>query len=451
MMQMKTTLCIALLAMPAIALAQVQDRTTSATNTALTLYNEGAAVVQQTRDVRLDAGRQSLSWPGAPLQLLPNSLWVAGDGVALNSATIAGSINNSPMALLASHIGEPVTLLSGDDNDDARQAVLISVSANNAVVRVGDRLEMIDLNGDWRIAWPAGEAAPDRSALQLTVTADNAGAQPLTLIYQQPGLNWHASYTARYDASAQTLALQSLAVISNNGRDSVHADQVALIAGDVNRSSSVPRPMFMARSASAAAVRKVPEAVKTAGGYYRYELDEPVDLAAGATQLLPLMNAQVLEVGREYYIGDHMARGQRIHARIRLHLENTAGKPLPAGTVRVYGSTPIALLGEDRIGDTPKGAPVTLSLGEAFDITAVKHVVKDENEGETHRRTVEITVFNASDKAVNVTVAQRLPKDADILSESIDHQRKTPYMAEWAVSVPATSKNILTYALRWAD
>lgn len=441
---------VAALALPAIALGQ--NTATPAANTALTLYNQGAAVVGQSRQAYLDAGRQVLSWPGMPQQIVADSLWLAGDGVILNAATVSGQPDTDPLGLLQQRIGLPVTLLPTDDDKEPRQATLVGISDTRAVVRIDDRLQLIDMDrGEWRIAWPAPQGRSSPTALQLTITAEQAGMQSLTLAYQRPAVNWHASYTGRYDAEQGTLKLQALAVISNASGSPIEAGQVALVAGDVARTSEPqPRPMMMVRAAVADMAMA---AEKTAGGgYYRYELEGGINLDAGATQLLPLMQAQTLQVEQTYRIEGQWHRfgtAQRTHATIRLQFENSSGQPLPAGPVRIYGQAPAMLLGEDQIGNIPAGAPVTLTLGQAFDITAERHLLKASREDDTHSRMIEITVFNARDKAATATLVEHLPEGAEITSESIKHERKTARKAVWTVTVPAGGETALTYSIRW--
>lgn len=436
----------AVLLAPAVVLAAngQGNAETQTADTAITLYNQGPAVVWQTRELSLNSGIQTLVWPSTPTQLLPESLWLAGDGVMLEAATVNGAASNNPTAMLAARVGQSVTLLPADGGKP-RQATLMSVAGSTAVVRVDDRFELIDSNSALRIAWPAESS----TGLQLTVHADNAGRQPVTLAYQRGGITWHASYTGRYAAKEGTLTLQSLAVIENTSGDPARADHLALIAGDVARTAGgAPRPMLMARAATVESFA----APQQADGYYRYTLDTPLDLESGATRIVALMGAQVLDSEREYrienvwYTGDTI---QRDHAKIRLSFKNSTGVPLPAGPVRVYGQSQAMLLGEDHIGNTPVGAPVALTLGQAFDITAARGVVKSSRQGDKHRQTVEITLHNARREAVTVTVVEHPPKGAEIVSESAEHESKTASKAIWEVGVPGKGETTLTYTAAW--
>ncbi len=431
---------------PTVALGQTATGAEKpSADTALTLYNQGPAAVWQTRELTLENGPQTLGWPDAP-QLLAESLWLAGEGVTLEAATVPGIADSSPAAMLARRVGQSVTLLPVAGGEP-REATLVSAAGSTAVVRVDDRFELVDGDSAWRIVWPAD----DDTGLQLQVHADSAGRQPVTLAYQRGGINWQASYSGRFDAQDGSLALQSLAVIENSSGGSVQAARLALIAGDVARTTGEqpPRPMMMAR-ADVAASEAAPQ---QAGSYYRYTLDAPLDLASGSTQAVALMDAQTFDVEREYRIENRWYAGdttQRNHAEVRLRFDNASGQPLPAGPVRVYSGGPsVMLLGEDRIGNTPDGAPVTLTLGQAFDITAERRAVESSQQGNERRQTVEVTLYNARREAVSVTVAEHLPDGADIVSESIEHESKTAREATWEVKVPGKGETTLTYTVAW--
>ncbi len=435
---------------PAVALGQTTTPAGAnkpSADTRLTLYNQGPAAVWQMRDLSLENGSQTIAWPDAP-QLLPESLWLAGEGVTLQSATVNGAANASPAAMLARRVGQSVTLLPVAGGEP-REATLVSAAGSTAVVRVEDRFELVGENSAWRIVWPA----ENDTGLRLRVQADSAGRQPVTLTYQRGGINWHASYSGHYDAQEDKLTLQSLAAVENSSGGPVRADSLALIAGDVARTGGQrpPRPMMMARAEAADSAA----APQQAGSYYRYTLDAPLDLASGSTQVIALMDAQTFDVEREYRIENPWygrdAGTQRDHAEIRLSFDNGSGLPLPAGSARIYGggSSSAILLGEDRIGNTPDGAPVTLTLGQAFDITAERRVVESSQEGNEHRQTVEVTLRNARSKAATVTVVENLPNGAKIVSESAEHASKTAREATWKVNVPGEGEATLTYTVAW--
>jgi hypothetical protein len=444
------SLTAGLIGAPAMAQSRTQDDAVDA----MAIHNRGAAIIQTTREFDLDAGKQAIDWP-IDGRLRADTLRLQGEGVRLLGLS-ARSDDDSGAGLLAARIGQPVTLLrDGGDGRDGdvrmRQATLVGVSGDSALVRVDDRIERLTPASTWRLSWPAGDDAP--SGVALAIDAQAAGNQKLTATYQIDGPSWQASYTGRFDAEAGELSLHSLAVIDNSGGSDLDAKQAWLVAGDVSRANGHrPRPMMMARS-EAKMADSAPEAV---GDSYRYTLDGPLQVAAGATRAVAMMAPVTLDAERHYRFENSFHAIQRdaprSHAAVRLRFRNTADKPLPAGVVRVYdGNRRATLMGEDAIGDTPEGAPVTLSLGSAFDITGERRLVKDsKSKDDQRRRTVEITLHNASDRQATVSVVEHLPQAAEVVSSSQPTAPDSPAnTAVWQIDVPANGQTTLRYSARW--
>ena len=421
---------------------------------AMALYNRGAAVVQTTRDIDLKSGDQTIGWPISG-RLRADTVWLEGEGVRLTGLT-ARAGDDSGQGLLAGRVGQPVTLLRDNDAGDARsrEATLVGVNGDTLLVRVDDRIERLTGDSPWRVAWPAGDDSGD--GLQLDIDADKAGKQPLTATYQIDGPSWQASYTGRFDAQAGQLELASMAVIDNSAGARLAAEKAWLVAGDVARTyGHAPTPMMMARSEAKASDAGAPEAN---GDTYRYALEDGIDVAAGGTRAVSIMAPKTFDATRSYRVENSFysvsREGQRSHAQIRLAFDNTAEVPLPAGAVRIYDSSGSAnLMGEDRIDDTPKQAPVTLTLGTAFDLTSERRLVEDRKTGENaRRRTVEITLHNASADAATVQVVENLPQGATVESAEPKTADDAPAnTAEWQIDVPANGEKTLRYTAVWSN
>jgi hypothetical protein len=442
-----TIFAAALLGAPAFAQTATDDKAVDA----MAIYNRGAAVIQTTREIDLKAGAQTIAW-SIEGRLRADTLWLEGEGVRLMGLS-ARSNDDSGAGLLAERIGQPVTLLRDDEAGQAqtRDATLVGLSGDTALVRVDDRIERLTPNSPWRLAWPAGEDTP--SGLQLDIEADKAGSQPLTATYQTDGPSWQASYTGRFDAESGELSLQSLAVIDNSGGSALNAQQAWLVAGDVARANGgAPQPMMMARS-EAKMSDSAPEA---SGDTYRYALDGPLQVGPGATRAVSMMAPVTRAAERSYRFENSFyalgRAGERSHAAVQLQFENTAEQPLPAGVVRVYdGNREATLMGEASIDDTPEGAPVTLSLGSAFDITGERRMIEDTQTAEDQRqRSVEITLHNAGERDVAVDVVEHLPQAAELVSSSEPAADDSPAnTAIWQIDVPAGGDATLRYSARW--
>jgi hypothetical protein len=416
---------------------------------AMALYSQGAAVIQDSRSVQLERGEQTLAWPVAgPLQ--PETFWLSGSGVALDGFEIPAR-NKASEGPLADRVGQQVMLRSPDGHE--RQGLLVAAAGDTAYVRIHDRIERITAASPVQISWRVGRKQDNDGAesdVLLHINANKAGEQTLTALYQSESPRWQASYTARFDPNSGQLKLTAQAVIDNSGHSGFDADRAWLVAGAIARvSGGQPRPLRMAkRAASEAAPAAQPQAV---GDIYRYPLPAGLHIPAGAVQTVALMKPLQVKAKRHYRFESPALRDSgetRRHAQLRLAFENAADRPLPAGVIRVYATEHAAqLLGAAQISDTPAGAPVRLVLGRAFDITATHRVVGNERRADgTRLTTVRIDLYNASDQAHPVRVAEHLPANAQLVEGAPDPRGGSATRPEWRVNVPANGHKTLLYS-----
>lgn len=417
---------------------------------AIALYSQGAAVVQDSRTVKLDKGEQTLPWPIAGA-VKPDTLWLSGSGVQLTGFDLDAGHGGSGKNLLAGRVGRSVTLDEPDGK--TRQGTLVATKGQAAYVRVNDRIERITAASHVQISWPAAqddEKQGDSADVRLHVKADKAGKRKLTATYQADAPSWQASYTGRFDPKNGKLELAAHAVVDNSGHGALDADKAWLVAGDTSRADNGhPRPMMMARMASSSSQKTgQPQAV---GDVYRYPLSDGLHVAAGATQSMMLMSPIRVDARRRYHF-DNQALADtgdaRQHARLSLTFDNSSKQqPLPGGSVRVYDAGHTAhLMGGGHIDDTPAGAPVKLSLGGAFDITGT-HRVTRRSSGDDGTRTTQVTIklFNAGDEKKQVTVAERLPGNAQLADDAPKTSGGSATQPEWQVNVPADGHKTLRY------
>jgi hypothetical protein len=125
--------------------------------------------------------------------------------------------------------------------------------------------------------------------------------------------------------------------------------------------------------------------------------------------------------------------------------------------VRVYGAEGVGgaegivqLLGEDHLPHTPQGEEITLTLGEAFDVTAKRTQLRQENLAQDHyRATWQLRLRNAKKQDAVVRVTEPMPGDWKIEKASHEHKRLDANRAEWTITVPAGGETTLEYSVSW--
>ena len=132
--------------------------------------------------------------------------------------------------------------------------------------------------------------------------------------------------------------------------------------------------------------------------------------------------------------------------------ENSLGLPLPAGVFRVYGRSSTGsrqLLGEDRIGHTPKNEEIELTVGQAFDIVAERVRTSAEKLADNlYRTTFEITIRNHRENDVVVEVNEPVGGYWEVVEESIAHRRVSANELAFDVPVSADGETVLKYTVQ---
>jgi hypothetical protein len=240
-----------------------------------------------------------------------------------------------------------------------------------------------------------------------------------------------------------------------------------LVAGEVNRVQEQVRVRKARMMDGVAAESMAPQMrEESLFEYHLYSLQRPTTIRNNQTKQVSLLNASSVPVQKEfrlqgspyYYRGRQGDLGQKLKVGVFVEFdnrkENNLGMPLPKGIVRVYKqdkSGSPQFVGEDRIDHTPENETVRLKLGDAFDVTADRKQMDfrklggDGRYNYRHESAYEIHLHNAKDEEVTVTVAEPVPGDWRMLSESHKHIKAAADMALWKIKVPAKGDAVLSY------
>ena len=425
----------------------------------------GYAMVREPRSVDLRSGSQSISLGGLPLYLDSEALALSFANDAARVVSQRLRLAQGDNALLGDLVGKPVEVI-GDSGQTLIEGTLVSAGSALVVRDAQNRSSVIQRYAAIRAA---GAVEPG-ATLDLQVDAKRSGTATAQLSYTTAGMGWRASYVGTLSpGSACRMSLQSRASLANrSGRNWKQAD-LTLIAGEPNRAKPTapsPRPMMMMKAARAEA-QPMPQQ-SSLGDYRSYRLPDPVDLPDGSVSLLPLYATRTIDCVRTllYENGRSYEPQQPILGRdflpgsnsddIASTLRFTAFDSLPAGYLRVLTADARGVpqfIGEDRIEDTPKGQPVTLTLGTSFDLKAKRErtAFKVDKNGRTLDEAFRLILTNGSDSARTVTVREYPSRwrEWSLVSSSSKPSKKTADTLEFRVQVPAGGKTNLDYAVHY--
>jgi hypothetical protein len=236
--------------------------------------------------------------------------------------------------------------------------------------------------------------------------------------YRTTGFSWKSDYTVILDEAEKKADVGGWVTIDNYSGKRYQDAKLKLIAGDVNtvRSAPVPQPMAMNTFAMASAT--APSfSEKSFSDFHMYTLSEPVSLNENSQKQVEFLEKVYGVNVRKYnYLvisaGGYTENSLKASNKIEISNSesNQLGVPMPKGTVRVFKTDSadgsLEFIGEDSIDHTPKDENITLTTGNAFDITADKVA--------TNRQSFDKGGYTAD---INMTISNHKSIEAEIVVE----------------------------------
>jgi hypothetical protein len=442
---------------------------------AVTIYNENLALVKDVRKLKLGSGMNNLALREVSGQIRPETAQLR----SLSHPGVLGVLEQNfdfdlltPAKLLEKYVGRRVRVIKTHPTTGAETIEQAEVlSANNGVVlRIGDRIET-GVPGRLVFDGVPGSLR-DRPTLVTQLNNKGADAQTVELSYLTGGLSWKADYVAELNARDTHLDLSGWVTLTNRSGTSYPNALLQLVAGDVHRVRDEMRlAMAPAKARGMAEEARASMAEESLFEYHLYTLQRPTTIADNQTKQVALLSAAAVPVTKEFLLSgtDYYYRtsvgdiGKKMKVGVFVEFQNQEahklGLPLPKGVVRVYkrdSAGRAQFVGEDRIDHTPKNEKVRLKLGEAFDVTAdkrqtdFKRLPKEEEDKYEYvfESAYELTLKNAKNEPVTVTVREPVPGDWKMLEETHRHKKAAAGTAEWRMVIPAEGRETLRYRVR---
>lgn len=434
------------------------DVATAQGDVAVTIYQNGQSLIQDSRQMTLPPGRSKQEFPDVSAQIRAETVTLTGPGIGIVEQNFDYDLL-TPAKLMEKAVGQTVTLLRTNVATGVETRVRAKVLAANGgvVLQIGDSIEVLRDDGlPVRVIFD--RVPPNlRARPTLSVTVESKGGlTPTTLTYLTPGLGWTSDYVTLFDDAKQTIDVQGWVTLTNNtGTDYTNAD-VLLVAGNPNQGGN--RRMY--QTPYSPSTGTIDEAGTESnnrerlGDYYLYPLGERTTIANAQQKQVSFLDVKSAPARNTYEFNNGwLATNEAASASSVLKFSTSRsgglGDQLPAGTMRVYMRDKRGdpqFIGESRIDATPMGSAMSIRTGEAFDVkvkTVVEERTRINNNRWKTRMRYEIT--NARGNAVTVDLGQNgLWGDVRISEQSQEGKRVSADRIEWSVPVPANGKATVT-------
>lgn len=446
---------------------------------AVTVYNQGTALIRDRRSFDLEAGVNTVNFTDVASTI---------DATSVSFLSLTDPENTSVLeqnyvydlvdssALLNRYIDQVITVTTAEDQ--VFTGTLLSAQGDIILQDESGAVVIVRLSQVRDIQFPA---LPDglitRPTLRWLVYAGATGAQDVELTYLAGGISWTADYNVLLGGGdANTLDINGWVTLSNHSGTAYQDAQLKLVAGDVNRiretvaargAAMMEDSIMMAAPAPQVEQRDLFE-------YKLYEVGRTVTIGNNETKQVEFVTGTNVPA-RTYYVFNasepvynyyspitDRGYGTYTQATVQTYLEfdtseeNGVGADLPAGRIRVYQQDvdgAALLIGENRITHTPKGETIDILLGSAFDLVGER--VQTDFRMVTNnviQETFEIKVRNRKEsESVEVRIPENLYRwsNWEILNASADYEKTSASAIEFIVDVPAGEEVVLTYTVQY--
>lgn len=440
----------------------------------VTVFGDGFAQVEETRTVKLQAGRNRIQLNGIANKYRQDSLRIIDVGgpsdFNYKSATYEPATLTNERILELS-VGEKVGVTVGT-GASARQVwgKLVTVRGGQAVVQGDDG--SVYMTGTDQVVLPKLPAGLSATA-SLVVEADvkTAGTYQLHLLYETEGLSWAASHSVIYDQSKKSIDSYQVTVnVVNQSGTSFNNATLWLLSGGVQDAPRGGMRTAMYKESAPAAASFDAAGVQSVGEKKVYRIPGQVSLGDNQSRQIPLYAGKNVPVEHEYYLpAQSYYQGGQESVSVRLKVKNCTehnlGSPLPAGAVKVYernNESKLQLTANTYVKELAKDEAFELNIGTSSDIKAERTLASAKNvtvnggvapqprngqEPEWQDRTFSVKVYNFKDKTpVEVLVEVAVPAELDDIKPLT---RKNATLGTSTIKVDAGKNETLTYTLRY--
>lgn len=445
---------------------------------ALTVYNQGSALVQDRRAFTFEQGFNEVAFDDVAALIDPTSVLFKSltepEGLAVLEQNYEYDLVGSS-ALLAKYLDQTIEVLTKDG--DEYSGALLSARDDVILQAPNGEVIIVRISEIQQFSFPE---LPDglitKPTLRWQIMADDDGDQEVEITYLTRGMSWSADYVVLLNESETRLDLDGWVTL-NNASGATYMDALLkLVAGDLQR---VADPGLAAQDMlleAAEATRAAPVEQREFFEYHLYEIPRPVTVKNNETKQIEFVSSSNV-AAEKFFVYDGaqcrsnpwycsfygypqidpsygVASNPKVMVMVEFDTEDIEAD-LPKGRVRVYQEDidgAALLVGEDTIDHTPEGERIRLYVGDAFDIVGERIQSDFERPSEKSlQETYEITLRNHKDEAVEVRVVEHLFRWSDwrIRNASDDFAELDSSTIEFRVQIPANGEHTVSYTVRY--
>jgi hypothetical protein len=438
-----------------ILLAALAAALPASSEVAVTVYNDGMALVKDVRDLEVPAGKSWLELSGVAAMLDPTSVRFRATDDARSFEVLEQNFDYdlaSVNKLYQRYLEEEITVYT---DSGAVTGALLSYS-DALLLQTPRGLVSLPFSQVRRVEFSSlPEGLRSRPTLRWLVASRSAGERPCETAYLAYALNWHAEYTALVSTDEKRLSLSGWVSIENESGATYENAKLKVVAGALHRvydyydTGILLEGEFLSNGDDYSGF-----AEEEFFEYHLYDLGRPTTLADRQIKQIALISEATTPC-EKVFTYDYWRNTDRCIVTIEFQNEAGGGLgiPLPAGTVRLMQEASdgaYELIGEDYIEHTPRDERVVLIAGEAFDIVAERTNTDSRRIGKKWwEDDYSVVLRNHKTEDVDVVVVEHLYRFYTIRNASQEPFETTADEARFRLHIPVDGEATLTYTVRY--
>ena len=454
---------------------------------ALTIYNQGFAVVRDTLPIDLKAGVNQVSFGGATAKLEADSVILRDVAGKAALQILEQNYRNDPVSepmLLSFFEGKMLDFIRREPNKPD-QTIPGKIIRSGYVPGGAPVQPIIEVDGKLQFSLPGQPIFPSlgddnilKPTLSWKLNAAAAAKISAEIAYVTQGFSWEASYNLVAPEKGELVDFVGWITMKNDSGTGFQNAKIKLMAGDVNKVQP-PQPQargFGGRAMAMDAMAAPVVTEKAFDEFHLYTLAHPATLRDKETKQVEFVRATGVKAERIYIydgaaiggwhvgmnIGANPNYGVESSKKVNVYREfknteaNKLGIPLPKGRVRFYSQDEdrqLEFVGENNIDHTPKNELVRLFIGDSFDLVGERKRTDFKVNEANHwfDETFEIKVRNRKKEAAEIRVVEHLFRWTNwtIAEKSQEFEKTNAQTIEFRVPLKPDEEKIVTYKVHY--
>ena len=410
--------------------------TSQKTSCSLTVYNDGFALVKDTRTIPQIQSGERIQFLGVARRLETDSVIIEG----MNVAEFVFEYDlMDELRLYEKYLGKQLVMYDAYTKVSKPYTLL---RANNPIVLQDTKTNEIVMNPKGELWFPESEEGFHVEPALVWQVAEQLKEQ-VCVSYLTGGVSWKADYVIslhgdRFDMSGW------LAMSNYSGASYLDA-KLRLIAGKLSKAGNENEEKSKELS------QVEPKETDAFSDFHTYTFPRTIDLEDKQTKQLRLLSSMNSKARMIYEINEQTANPD-IYIEFDNTAENGLGIPLPAGVFKMYRTNPndgiAEFIGEYRIKHTEAGEKVRLKSGEACDIKVKTKKAGKYKEGGYEYTEYEYAICNTKGVAVEAVIRQQVPGHLWTVDESSHEWEKKRDKIVLPIHVPVDQEETVKFTIR---